>query len=108
MAKPAQKEKSGGGQLYVLATVPCANEADARSTAKWLRAKLDRDVDHVVITDSPVREVWGVSDVAEYLGVSWQNLYGRKGMPEPVQEPNRGKLWLADEIREWAEEEGLV
>jgi hypothetical protein len=54
----------------------------------------------------PIPELWGATEIAHYLGIERPNLYKIKGLPEPVAQLERGRLWLADEIREWARATG--
>jgi len=59
------------------------------------------------VPERRVPEVWGVTEVADYLDVQKSNLSGQfipAGMPEPFQTIRAGRLWVADDIREWAPE----
>jgi hypothetical protein len=47
-------------------------------------------------------ELFGVAEVAEALNVTPSNLQYVKDLPEPVQRLRCSKIWLADEIREFA------
>lgn len=53
-----------------------------------------------------VPELMGATQVAELLGVKTGNLYKIKGLPQPIPAPPAptvgGKLWLGDEVREFA------
>ena len=54
-----------------------------------------------------IPQVWGVSEVAEFLEVQVPNLSGKNlpaGMPPPFQTIRASRLWIADEIREWGPE----
>ncbi len=49
-------------------------------------------------------ELWGATEVGEHLGIAYQNLYRLSGygLPEPAVVLNRGRLWLADDVKSFA------
>jgi hypothetical protein len=49
-----------------------------------------------------VPELMGASEAAETIGVYVQNLTTLAGMPEPVATLRATRIWLADEVREFA------
>lgn len=49
-------------------------------------------------------ELMGAREAAEVLGVKRPNLRTLVGIPEPVQELASGPVWLASDIREFAQE----
>jgi hypothetical protein len=49
-------------------------------------------------------EIWGAAEAAEHLGVQQPNLRTIHGLPEPYQEIRMGKLWRADDIRDFMPE----
>lgn len=51
-----------------------------------------------------MEEVWGFSEIVDFLGVSrprTTRLIARPDFPQPVQVLASGRIWLADEVREW-------
>jgi hypothetical protein len=55
--------------------------------------------------NAQVPELMGLSEVAAELGIKTNNLAKIVGLPEPIpQELERGRLWRADVIREFAAE----
>ena len=46
--------------------------------------------------------LWGVVETAECLGVHHQNLRNLRGLPEPVVKVRATRLWIAEEVREFA------
>lgn len=51
-----------------------------------------------------MEEVWGFSEIVEYLELSRPRvtrLVNRPDFPAPVQVLASGRIWLADEVREW-------
>ena len=55
-----------------------------------------------VETKGALLERMGAWEVAECLGVERTNLQFIKDLPEPVEEVRATRLWLAEEIREFA------
>lgn len=54
-------------------------------------------------------ELFGPFEISQTLGVSRQRvvqLAAREDFPAPVAILQMGKVWLADDIRRWAEEQG--
>lgn len=54
-----------------------------------------------------VEQLVGAAEIAALLGVSRQRvtqLTGRQDFPAPVQTLAMGKVWLLDDVREWADE----
>lgn len=53
-----------------------------------------------------VPELWGTTQVAKHLKVRMSNLDKQVGLPPPLPRPPAplvgGRLWLADEVREYA------
>lgn len=47
-------------------------------------------------------ELWGVAEVASFLGTTSANLDKRAGLPEPVTRVRATRLWQADEIKAYA------
>lgn len=53
---------------------------------------------------APMPEIWGFAEVAEFLNVSRQRatiLTSRHDFPAPAAELASGRIWIADEVREW-------
>jgi hypothetical protein len=48
-------------------------------------------------------ELMGAREVADCLGVKVSNLQFIKDLPQPLQELTCGRVWLAAEIRKFAE-----
>ena len=57
-----------------------------------------------------IPDMWGPTEVAAHLGVRQSNLASQVGLPAPIPRPPAprigGRLWIADEIREYARERG--
>ena len=51
-----------------------------------------------------IPELFGRKETADALGCSTANLDRQVGVPEPIAEVSSTRLWLADEIREFAAE----
>lgn len=51
---------------------------------------------------SKVPELFGYFEACECIGVSRTNLRFVKGMPEPVADLSCGRIWRADDVREFA------
>lgn len=57
------------------------------------------------MTRNDCPELMGAAEIGRLLGVSRQRvqqLTQATGFPEPVQHLDMGKVWLADDIRDWA------
>jgi predicted DNA-binding transcriptional regulator AlpA len=51
-----------------------------------------------------MEEVWGFSEIAEFLEISRPRatrLVNRHDFPQPIQTLASGRIWLADSVREW-------
>ena len=46
--------------------------------------------------------LWGAIEVAGAVGVTVSNLDDVAGLPEPVQRVRASRLWIADEVQEFA------
>lgn len=104
MTKHAQnRNKPVVGNYRFQVTVEGTSQKDAK-------AQLDRFLGDAATKRSAgvkvkpgLPELWAVTEVAEALGLAaYQNVYQLVGLPKPVIQLNRGKLWLADDIREFA------
>lgn len=62
-------------------------------------AKIDKR-----LTERP--ELWGAGEAASFLGIRHNNMYKLRDFPEPIYDKPRGRLWLADDVRTFAERRG--
>ncbi len=91
--KPMRRAR-GGAEHPLIEELRSAIDLHGPATEQLL-AKVNREM-------LELPELWGASEVAEYLGIAWQNLYKRPGLPAPAYPNlNRGRLWLASDIREY-------
>lgn len=54
--------------------------------------------------DGPVPELMGIAEIAALVGRTRQRAWQittTPGFPEPVQTLNMGKVWRADDVRDW-------
>jgi hypothetical protein len=58
----------------------------------------------MALADVAVPELMGVTEVCEELGTKSSNLDKIAGLPEPLQRLAGGRVWVADEIRQFARE----
>ncbi len=57
--------------------------------------------------DRPVPELMGIAEIATLIGRTRQRAWQittTAGFPEPVQTLSMGKVWRADDVREWLAE----
>lgn len=64
-------------------------------------AKINRIVRRI---DNELRhpELWGAVRAAKCLGISHTNMYKLDDLPEPAITPDRGKMWSAYMIKDFA------
>lgn len=60
------------------------------------------DPKQVAKLNAKVPELWGATKVSSELGVARNNLNKVARLPEPAFEDDRGKMWRADVIRDFA------
>lgn len=56
-------------------------------------------------------EVLGAQEIGQLFGVSRQRVYqlvSRPDFPEPMARLAMGNVWIASEVRQWAEQRGRV